>query len=215
MNQTFLTQKGLYATQSNPIFGNLNLLGSLISQLNEQTMTKTRSDSNSSVQLLSSGSNSNIITFEMPDMQFLGKKQKENQESNETDETPEKKLIKNNKFVYVLSKNTSRRKEKVIDESKLISKHKCKNLLPPDQTGKRGSKFRGVSRNGNQWQVLIMVKKRKRYVGSYSNEIEAARNYDKVAIQHHTYKAKTNYFYTDEEIERIRSEPLLLQVDDE
>ena len=40
-----------------------------------------------------------------------------------------------------------------------------------------GSRYRGVSRNGNQRQVLIMVNKKKRYVGSYSNEEEAARAY--------------------------------------
>ena len=27
--------------------------------------------------------------------------------------------------------------------------------------GQRGSKYRGVSKNGNQWQVLIMIKKKK------------------------------------------------------
>ena len=72
-----------------------------------------------------------------------------------------------------------------------------KNLKP------RGSKFRGVSRNGSQWQVLIMVKKKKRYVGSFSNEEEAARAYDKVALQHHGIKAKTNFDYSKEELEQI------------
>lgn len=78
----------------------------------------------------------------------------------------------------------------------------------------RGSKFRGVSRNGNQWQVLIMVNKKKRYVASFSNEISAAKAYDKVALQHHGLKAKTNFFYTEDLIKNIMEEPYLLVIND-
>ena len=70
--------------------------------------------------------------------------------------------------------------------------------------GQRGSKYRGVSKNGNQWQVLIMINKKKRYIGNYKNEEEAASSYDIVAIQNHGNKAKTNFYYTPEEIQRIR-----------
>ena len=48
-----------------------------------------------------------------------------------------------------------------------------------------------------------MVKKKKRYLGSFSNEEEAARAYDNVALQHHGMKAKTNYDYTKEEVAEI------------
>lgn len=78
---------------------------------------------------------------------------------------------------------------------------------------KRGSKFRGVSRNGNQWQVLIMVLKKKRYVGSYSDEEEAARAYDKATLQNHGLKAKTNFDYTPEELEEILKQPPILRLD--
>ena len=57
-----------------------------------------------------------------------------------------------------------------------------------------------------------MVSKKKRYVGSYSNEEEAARAYDKVALQNHGTKAKTNYDYKDEEVKRIINEPPLLKI---
>ena len=72
--------------------------------------------------------------------------------------------------------------------------------------GKRGSKYRGVSKNGNQWQVLIMVNKKKRYIGNYKTEDEAAASYDIVAIQNHGKKAKTNFFYTIDEIHKIKNQ---------
>ena len=87
------------------------------------------------------------------------------------------------------------------------------NDINSDKSKKpRGSKFRGVSRNGNQWQVLIMVNKKKRYVGSYSKEEEAAKAYDKVALQNHGSKAKTNFDYTKKEVEEILSSPQLLKL---
>ena len=70
--------------------------------------------------------------------------------------------------------------------------------------GQRGSKYRGVAKNGNQWQVLIMINKKKRYIGNYKNEEEAASSYDIVAIQNHGNKAKTNFYYTPEQIDKIK-----------
>ena len=84
--------------------------------------------------------------------------------------------------------------------NKIENKEKEMNL----NRGQRGSKYRGVSKNGNQWQVLIMINKKKRYIGNYRNEEEAASSYDIVAIQNHGNKAKTNFYYTPEEIERIK-----------
>ena len=43
-----------------------------------------------------------------------------------------------------------------------------------------------------------MINKKKRYIG------EAASSYDIVAIQNHGNKAKTNFYYTPEEIEKIK-----------
>ena len=58
-----------------------------------------------------------------------------------------------------------------------------------------------------------MVNKIKKYLGSFQNEEEAARTYDKVALQNHGYKAKTNYDYTKEEIDKILQAPKLLRFD--
>lgn len=59
-----------------------------------------------------------------------------------------------------------------------------------------------------------MVNKKKRYVGSYSNEEEAARAYDKAALQNHGTKAKTNFDYLDEDLKRIIGEPAILKISD-
>lgn len=211
LNVPFNNCDMLYGYPSNPMYGNLNMLSTLLMQLQGHMNPSRRGSESSTSAAGGTQTSQNIIKIELPETEFLNKKREQ-----EGEDTNKKQAIKNNKFVYVLSKNSSsRRRDRENDYKKLISNHKSKNSLPPERTGKRGSMYRGVSRNGNQWQVLIMVKKRKRYVGSYSNEIEAAKNYDKVAIQHHGNKAKTNYFYTEEEIQRIKAEPFLLQVDDE
>ena len=118
-----------------------------------------------------------------------------------------KRFIKNNKLVFVQMEENelNMKNEKAFDEDNTIEFNK--NTKP------RGSRYRGVSKNGSQWQVLIMVKKKKRYLGSFSNEEEAARAYDKVALQHHGNKAKTNYDYTKEEIDKILKGPKLLKVE--
>ena len=60
-----------------------------------------------------------------------------------------------------------------------------------------------------------MVKKKKRYVGSYSNEQEAAKAYDKAALQNHGARAKTNYDYNEEDLNSIIREPPILKINSE
>ena len=140
-----------------------------------------------------------------------------------------KRDIKNNKLVFISENNKKEKKdEKEKEKSSNVSYvNNTENTETPNQTQtnnmdsndvnsdakkRRGSKFRGVSRNGNQWQVLIMVNKKKRYVGSYSKEEEAAKAYDKVALQNHGSKAKTNFDYTKKEVEEILAAPQLLKL---
>ena len=49
-----------------------------------------------------------------------------------------------------------------------------------------------------------MINKKKRYIGNYKNEEEAASSYDIVAIQNHGNKAKTNFYYSPDEILQIK-----------
>lgn len=59
----------------------------------------------------------------------------------------------------------------------------------------RRSKFIGVSKNGNSWQVLINVRNQKKYIGGYTNEKEAAIAYDFYTIALRGAEAKTNFDY--------------------
>ena len=107
----------------------------------------------------------------------------------------EVKVLKNNKAVYVNS-------------SLLNNYYTYKNLKIVDKVNnvaksKRSSKYRGVSKNGNQWQVLIMLDKNKSYIRSYSSEYTAARVYDILAIKHKGFKARTNFIYNYEQISKI------------
>ena len=71
-----------------------------------------------------------------------------------------------------------------------------------------GSKFRGVSKNGKQWQVFIMIGKWKWYIGITGNEEDAAWFYDKLAIKNHGTWAKTNFSYTKRQVEQMLHEDL-------
>ena len=78
----------------------------------------------------------------------------------------------------------------------------------------RGSKYRGISKNGNSWQILLMVNRKKKYLGTLQSEELAAKFYDKVAIQYQGAKAKTNFPYNKQQVMQIlRLKPLLTEVD--
>lgn len=60
-----------------------------------------------------------------------------------------------------------------------------------------------MSRNGNNWQVLIMIKNKKYYLGTYPSEEIAAKIYDIVAIKSQGFKARTNFPYNNIQIKNI------------
>lgn len=105
------------------------------------------------------------------------------------------KALKNNKIVYI-NKNllnsyaTTRGVKKLKKFNFIIEK-------------KRGSKYRGVSKNGHKWQVLIMINKKKCYLGNYSSEDLAARIYDIQAIKSRGIRARTNFVYDNNQIYNI------------
>ena len=67
----------------------------------------------------------------------------------------------------------------------------------------RGSRFRGVSKNKEKWQVMVTLYHRKEYTGGIETETEAARLYDRRSILTYGLKAKTNFDYNRHELEAI------------
>jgi len=107
----------------------------------------------------------------------------------------EEKVMLNNKLVYSNSNETD-----CINYSNNCQKSKKIYFM---DVGRRKSKYRGVSKNGNQWQVLIMINKSKSYAGTYATEDLAARIYDILSIKNRGNKAKTNFIYTNSQIRKI------------
>lgn len=87
-------------------------------------------------------------------------------------------------------------------ESSCISNHKT--LFQVNKKSNRKSKYKGVSKNGNKWQVLIMLEGKRKYVGSYQTEDEAARAYDMYYLKNIGNKRKLNFTYSSEEIDSIQ-----------
>ena len=114
---------------------------------------------------------------------------------NKTDKNNEIKVLKYKKVVYVNSSLLNS-----YSNSKNIKKFNKKTFICKN---KRSSRYRGVSKNGNQWQVLMMINKIKSYIGSYDSEELAARIYDILAFKYRGIKARTNFKYTYNQIKNI------------
>ena len=89
--------------------------------------------------------------------------------------------------------------ERITDDRQVIIQGQYRNK----QQTVRGSRFRGVSKNGNKWQVLVMGNQRKQYSGSIRDETSAARMYDRFAIKNLGLRAKTNFDYKRHDLIRI------------
>ena len=134
-----------------------------------------------------------------------------------------KKNEKQNNIFKIMNKNNDdnqseikKNDEKILINNKYVYAHPNEiDLFPYSNiyrnpkkiifvgVGKRSSKCRGVSKNGNQWQVLIMVNKSKTYIGTYSSESIAARIYDIIAIKNRGIKARTNFVYSKNQLTKI------------
>ncbi len=76
------------------------------------------------------------------------------------------------------------------------------NLKSANPT-KRGSIYRGVSKNGKQYQVMVMNNNYKYFSGQIKSEELAARIYDRYALQTLGLRARTNFDYTRAELVQI------------
>jgi len=69
----------------------------------------------------------------------------------------------------------------VVDPEAIVINGKQKSLFL-QMRSQRGSRFRGVSKNGHKWQVMIVKGELRKYLGAISSEEQAARFYDKYSI---------------------------------
>jgi len=70
---------------------------------------------------------------------------------------------------------------KIKDSDNILIESKNKSLFLQTRSN-RGSRYRGVSKNGTKWQVMIVRGEIKKYVGAVESEEIAARFYDKYAL---------------------------------
>jgi hypothetical protein len=61
------------------------------------------------------------------------------------------------------------------------------------------SKYLGVQKNKNSWQASINANGKKMYLGTFSDEVEAAKAYDKAALNYHKEFANVNFHDTHNE----------------
>jgi len=216
-NQNLINNNSNNMIQINPEICTKKTLLSPPPPINNYSFPSLTKLTNAPILSTVNGKNLNNFTFSSINEKNIIKDNEKNSTLNMFNKK-RKRDIKNNKLVFILGDNRKEKKEikkqqKLNNEINLNKENLKKNDENSEKNRKpRGSKYRGVSRNGNQWQVLIMVNKKKRYVGSYSKEEDAARAYDKVALQNHGSKAKTNFDYTKKEVEEILVSPQLLKI---
>ena len=115
---------------------------------------------------------------------------------------------------FLITKIKESRKFKIIKNNKLVFDNfnntfnffdKDKNTKPDKKYKKflRRSSYRGVSKNGKNWQVLLSKNNINYYLGNYSSEENAAKIYDIFNIYLRGTKAITNYFYDNETTNHI------------
>ena len=130
------------------------------------------------------------VNFRKHSKKLVNKKTNQNNNNNEIRVLKYKKVVYANSFL-LNSYSTSKNIKKL-------------NKITFVGTSKRRSKYRGVSKNGNQYQVLIMINKKKTYIGSYPIEEDAARIYDILSLKYRGIRAKTNFYYSYKQINEIQ-----------
>jgi len=122
------------------------------------------------------------------------KRETENNEQKSTgdrslDEMTES-LVGNTDIEQSFSVSVQKKRQRLLEAMKtkkgfeLVIKPHRKSYKGAQVHNFRGSRFRGISKNGNSWQILVMVNRKKKYLGTLPSEEAAAKFYDKVAIQY-------------------------------
>ena len=111
-----------------------------------------------------------------------------NDNINKTSDLSQQIKIKKNHKIIFMNKSLIKKKKKKRDYTKNNS---------------RKSIYRGVSKNGKNWQTIISYKKNIKYYGVYPSDEIAARAYDIISIKNRGIKAKTNFKYDLHQIQKI------------
>lgn len=69
----------------------------------------------------------------------------------------------------------------ITNEDAILLEGRNKSILLQNRSD-RGSRYRGVSKNGSKWQVIIVGKDIKKYIGAIDSEDKAGLLYDKYAM---------------------------------
>ena len=95
-----------------------------------------------------------------------------------------------------------KKNNKIVFMNKYLIKQKTKKN---DVTKKRFRKsmYRGVTKNGKKYQVIISYKNNNKYYGVYPTDEIAARAYDIISIKNKGIKARTNFKYDLHQIQKI------------
>lgn len=87
-----------------------------------------------------------------------------------------------------------------------------KNRHKKRTDGYRGSTFRGISKNGRQWQVIVFIDRQKTYLCISNIKARAARLYDVAVIQAKGLDAQVNYDYSKAQLLAILFQPSLIDL---
>lgn len=93
-----------------------------------------------------------------------------------------------------------KKNNKIVFMNKYLIKTKKKDII---KKRFRKSMYRGVTKNGKKYQVIISYKKKNRYYGVYPTDEIAARAYDIISIKNKGIKASTNFKYDLHQIQKI------------
>ena len=83
-----------------------------------------------------------------------------------------------------------------LERQLLVAKNKSNFLQTRSH---RGSKFRGVSKNSEKYQVMVVRGTLKKYIGAIDNEEVAGLLYDKYAIIIHGLKVRNHKLLNNHE----------------
>lgn len=108
----------------------------------------------------------------------------------------------NNNDNYLKEQIRIKKNQKIVFMNKYLINKKTKRNNAP-KTRLRKSIYRGVSKNGKKYQVIISYKKNNKYYGVYPTDEIAARAYDIISIKNKGIKANTNFKYDLHQIQKI------------